>query len=46
MRILGVPPGRRIGEVLEELLEKVLDTPELNTRETLERLVRESASGP
>jgi tRNA nucleotidyltransferase (CCA-adding enzyme) len=46
MRILGVPPGRRIGEVLEELLEKVLDTPELNTRETLEQLVRESASGP
>jgi tRNA nucleotidyltransferase (CCA-adding enzyme) len=43
MRILGIPPSHRVGEVLEELLEKVLDEPGLNERETLERLVRESA---
>jgi len=43
MRILGIAPGRRVGEVLEALLEKVLDEPELNQRETLEQLVRESA---
>ena len=42
MRTLGIPPGRRVGEVLEALLEKVLDDPTLNQPETLERLVRES----
>jgi tRNA nucleotidyltransferase (CCA-adding enzyme) len=40
MRILAIPPSRRIGEVLEQLLEHVLDDPALNTRETLERMVR------
>jgi tRNA nucleotidyltransferase (CCA-adding enzyme) len=42
MRILGIPPSRRVGEVLDELLEKVLDEPSLNQRETLERFVREA----
>jgi tRNA nucleotidyltransferase (CCA-adding enzyme) len=40
MRVLGIPPSRRIGEILEQLLEKVLDDPKLNDRETLEALVR------
>jgi hypothetical protein len=40
MRVLGIPPSRRIGEVLEQLLEKVLDDPKFNDRETLEDLVR------
>jgi hypothetical protein len=40
MRILGIPPSRRIGEVLEQLLEKVLDDPKLNDRDTLETVVR------
>jgi len=40
MRVLGIPPSRRVGEILEQLLEKVLDEPALNTRETLETLVR------
>jgi tRNA nucleotidyltransferase (CCA-adding enzyme) len=40
MRVLGIPPSRRIGEVLDQLLEKVLDDPKLNDRETLEALVR------
>ena len=43
MRILGVPPSRQIGEVLEKLLERVIDDPSLNTPETLEALVLEIA---
>jgi hypothetical protein len=41
MRVLGVAPGRVVGQVLEQLLEKVLDDPALNERETLERLIVE-----
>ena len=40
MRVLGIPPSRRIREVLEQLLERVLDDPKLNERETLEAIVR------
>jgi tRNA nucleotidyltransferase (CCA-adding enzyme) len=40
MRILAIAPGRRIGQILERLLERVLDDPALNTREKLEELVR------
>ena len=40
MRVLGIPPSRRIGEILEQLLEKVLDDPKLNDRETLEAILR------
>ena len=32
---LGMTPGRAMGQVLAQLLEKVLDDPERNTRETL-----------
>jgi tRNA nucleotidyltransferase (CCA-adding enzyme) len=39
MRVLGVPPGREIGVILERLLELVLDDPSLNTREKLEALL-------
>jgi len=39
MRILGVSGGRVVGQVLEALLERVLDEPSLNTRETLLALV-------
>jgi hypothetical protein len=41
MRVLGIPPSRRIGEILEQLLEKVLDDPKLNEREILEGFLRE-----
>lgn len=41
MRVLAIPEGRRVGEVLEALLDRVLDRPELNQRATLEGLVRE-----
>jgi tRNA nucleotidyltransferase (CCA-adding enzyme) len=37
---LGVPPGRRIGEVLERLLDRVLADPALNTRERLTAIVQ------
>lgn len=40
MRLLGIPPSRRIGQILDELLERVLDDPTLNQKETLEKLVR------
>jgi len=40
MRVLGIPPSRRIGQILEQLLEKVLDDPKLNERATLEAMVR------
>jgi tRNA nucleotidyltransferase (CCA-adding enzyme) len=35
MQVLGIPPSRRVGEVLEALLERVIDDPSLNTRERL-----------
>ncbi|MCC6998178.1 MAG: HD domain-containing protein [Deltaproteobacteria bacterium] len=41
MKQLGLPPSRRVGEVLEALLERVLDDPGLNTREGLEALLPE-----
>jgi tRNA nucleotidyltransferase (CCA-adding enzyme) len=44
MRILGRGPGREIGIYLERLLDRVLDEPELNTPEHLERILRELAA--
>jgi tRNA nucleotidyltransferase (CCA-adding enzyme) len=43
MRVLGTPPGPQVGRVLEQLLERVLDDPGLNEKETLERLIPELA---
>ena len=37
----GVPVGPDVGKMLDQLLEAVLDEPELNTRETLLAMVRE-----
>ncbi len=39
MRILGAPPGRQIGVILERLLDRVLDDPSLNERDRLAELV-------
>ena len=36
----GVPQGRQIGEYLDQLLQLVLEQPELNTREDLLEVVR------
>jgi tRNA nucleotidyltransferase (CCA-adding enzyme) len=41
MSALGIPPGRRVGQVLARLLERVLDDPKLNTRDDLLRLAAE-----
>jgi tRNA nucleotidyltransferase (CCA-adding enzyme) len=45
MRVLGVGPGPVVGHVLTRLLERVLDDPSLNEKETLERLIPEAAAG-
>jgi tRNA nucleotidyltransferase (CCA-adding enzyme) len=42
MRELAIKPSRRVGEVLESLLEKVVEDPALNERETLLRMIREA----
>jgi tRNA nucleotidyltransferase (CCA-adding enzyme) len=44
MRELRIPAGRIVGQVLSRLLERVLDDPDLNTREALLRLVPEIAA--
>lgn len=40
MRLLGIGPSPRVGEVLRELLERVTEDPSLNTPERLEVIVR------
>jgi tRNA nucleotidyltransferase (CCA-adding enzyme) len=35
LRALGIPPGPLYGEILRDLLERVVDDPSLNDRETL-----------
>jgi tRNA nucleotidyltransferase (CCA-adding enzyme) len=44
MRVLGVAPGPQVGRVLNRLLERVLDDPALNQKQTLERLIPELAA--
>jgi tRNA nucleotidyltransferase (CCA-adding enzyme) len=43
MRHLKIGPGRVVGKVLEELLQRVLEQPELNERDALLKLVDETA---
>lgn len=45
MAELGIPPGPEVGRVLDLLFERVLDDPELNTRDALLALAREVHSG-
>lgn len=40
MRELNILPGPRVGKVLDELLEKVLEDPSLNTKEKLLKLIK------
>lgn len=42
MEVLGLRPGPRVGQVLNDLLEKVLDDPELNDRDILLKLIKEN----
>jgi tRNA nucleotidyltransferase (CCA-adding enzyme) len=44
LRALGLPPGPRYGEILRALLDRVIESPELNTRESLLELARRAAS--
>jgi tRNA nucleotidyltransferase (CCA-adding enzyme) len=44
MAALGIPPSKRIGELLDALLDRVLDDPALNERERLLALLKEIAS--
>lgn len=37
---LGIKPGKEIGKILNNLLQKVLENPELNTKENLISLIR------
>ncbi len=39
MTILGIPPGPRVGKILEYLFEKVMDNPCLNNSKTLKQIV-------
>ena len=41
MRVLALPPGRKVGQVLTRLLDRVMDDPELNTPDNLIRLLPE-----
>ena len=43
MRILVIPPSKKVGEILNTLFEEILDDPEKNTPEELEKRVRELA---
>jgi tRNA nucleotidyltransferase (CCA-adding enzyme) len=43
MEALQLPPGRAVGKVLSGLLDRVLDDPQLNTEESLLRLLPEVA---
>jgi tRNA nucleotidyltransferase (CCA-adding enzyme) len=41
MKERGIPPSPRVGQILNELFERVTDDPTLNTREKLLELVKE-----
>jgi len=43
MKILGIAPGPKIGAILDALLADVIRDPELNTREYLDKRVKELA---
>jgi putative nucleotidyltransferase with HDIG domain len=40
MEVLDLPPGPKVGEILDQLLEEVLENPALNTRERLLERIR------
>jgi tRNA nucleotidyltransferase (CCA-adding enzyme) len=39
MQLLGIPPGPKVGKILNSMLEAVIDDPNLNNRKSLLRLV-------
>ncbi len=44
MKVAGIPPSAKVGQILSVLLEEVLDDPARNEREALERRVKELAA--
>jgi tRNA nucleotidyltransferase (CCA-adding enzyme) len=44
MRVLAIPPSRRVGEATRFLMERVLDEPSLNTEAALTGLLGEFAA--
>lgn len=44
METLGLKPGPEVGAILRQLLERVLESPELNRKETLLELLRSYAT--
>lgn len=42
--ITGTLPGKTVGQLLEKILDRVIDDPELNTRDQLIRLIEEENS--
>ena len=46
MRILEIPPGQKIGRVIEVLMQEVIDDPSLNKKEMLEARVAELGKLP
>lgn len=40
MQTLNIPPGPKVGQILNDLLEKVLDDPKLNEKETLLDMIK------
>jgi tRNA nucleotidyltransferase (CCA-adding enzyme) len=44
LKLLGLQPGPRYGEILRALLDRVIDNPELNDRDTLTKLASDLAS--
>jgi tRNA nucleotidyltransferase (CCA-adding enzyme) len=41
MKILGLSPGPEVGSILRELMEKVIDNPELNTKSRLTAMLKQ-----
>jgi tRNA nucleotidyltransferase (CCA-adding enzyme) len=46
MRELGIPPSPAVGRVITALFERVLDDPDLNTRDRLLALMKEIGAAP
>jgi tRNA nucleotidyltransferase/poly(A) polymerase len=40
MKALGIPPGPKVGEILDDLLDRVLENPGLNTKPRLIKLIK------
>ena len=41
LKAIGLAPGPQFGEILRQLLDRVIEDPQLNTRETLLRIIEE-----